>query len=329
MPAAVESMMYAGETPWHREGVHVGDDAVDAATAIVAAGLDWDVELRPIYQMHVEDIGGVEVDVPTEIPGMRSVTRATDGRSLGIVSDRYVPIQNTDAFQFLDGMVGGEGLRYETAGSLCEGRKVWMLAELTRDHFEPAKGDEMVPYLLLSNRHDGGGSLRVHFTTVRVVCQNTLHLALSTAKGGVSIRHSGNIDARMREAETVMGLARKEVKAHAAWTKKLAETPMKAEDWINILDYIIPLPKDADPTRAQNKRSLLDDLLDTAPGADMAPGTFWAGLNAVTNYTSHHSTLRNAAGADADAKRLDAMWYGSGAQLNREAVVAVQRVMAM
>lgn len=327
MPAAVETMMYAGETPWHREGTRVGDDAVDAETAIVAAGLDWEVELRPVYQMNVEMIGDVEVEFPVEIPNAKSVTRVSDNRSFGIVSDRYAPIQNRAAFGFLDGLVGGEGLRYETAGALHDGRKVWMMAELTRDHFEPVKGDEMVPYLLLSNSHDGSGALRVNFTTVRVVCQNTLNLALRTSKGGVSIRHTGDIKARMREAESVLGLARKEIAAHAEWTETLAETRMTPEQWINILDYVIPVPEDVDPTRAKNKRSLLDELLHEGEGADMAPETFWAGLNAFTNYTSHHSTIRGAGGADADAKRLDAMWYGSGAALNRQAVKAVQKVM--
>lgn len=319
MPANVETMMYAKNRPWHGEGTHVGDVAVDAATAIEAAGLDWSVELRPVYQLIPEDLGGILVDNPVEIPGVCSVTRTSDNTVLGVVSERYVPVQNRHAFGFMDSLVGGDGLRYETAGALAGGRKVWMLAELTADHFEVAPGDEMVPYLLLANGHDGGNALQIKFTTVRVVCQNTLSMALRT-KGGVSITHTGDVKAKMEAAKEVLGLARTEVAAHADWMKTLAATRMTEAEWHQFIEELLPTPEGRDPARVLAKRSLLDEIIEDSAGADIARGTWWAGLNAVTNYTTHHATVRGAAGPDGGAKRLDAMWYGSGDRLDRRAV---------
>lgn len=326
MSADVETMMYAKATPWHGEGTYVGDEAVDAATAITAAGLGWGVELRPVYQLVPEDLGAVSIDFHREIPNVKSVTRDSDHKSLGIVSDRYVPVQNTQAFGFMDSLVGGSGLRYQTAGALAGGRKVWLLAELTADHFEVTPGDEVIPYLLLSNSHDGSGALRVKFTTVRVVCQNTLSMALRS-RGGVSITHTGDVVSKLRAAEHVLGLARKEVAAHAEWTQILAATTMSADDWTGFLDALLPVPDDRDPARVLGKRSLLDELLEDAPGADTAPGTWWAGLNAVTNYTTHHATVRGANGPDGGARKLDALWYGAGDKMNRAAVQKIRQLV--
>ena len=166
MSANIESMFYVRETPWHGLGVKV-EEAVSSGEALWLSGLDWHVVQKDIY---AED---------KKINGYKANVRDSDGKVLGVVSDRYRIVQNDEAFAFTDALLG-EGVRYETAGSLSEGRQIWMLARLPEKYI--INGDEIAPYLVFSNSHNGSGAVRVAITPIRVVCQNTLNLALNAAK---------------------------------------------------------------------------------------------------------------------------------------------------
>ena len=177
MSANVESMFYTGrEVPWHGQGVSV-ESAPTSADAIRLAGLDWNVVQEDVYA------DGVKA------AGWRANIRDTDRKILGIVSDRYRIVQNGEAFAFTDDLIGGE-VRYETAGSLRDGRTVWLLARLPDREIV---GDKTETYLCFTNNHDGTGAIRACMTPVRVVCNNTLNLALSTARRSWSVKHTGNI----------------------------------------------------------------------------------------------------------------------------------------
>lgn len=164
MPANVETMFSVRETPWHGLG-RIIMDAPASREALELAGLDWQVESRNIYS-----------GTGAMIPGYRANVRSTDDAVLGVVSDRYRIVQNEEAFQFTDDLLG-EGVTYETAGSLQGGKKVWMLARLPRKYL--IAGDQVVPYLVIFNSHDGSSGVKVAMTPIRVVCQNTLNLALN------------------------------------------------------------------------------------------------------------------------------------------------------
>lgn len=166
MSANVESMFYVRETPWHGLGVKV-EEAVCSGEALWLSGLDWNVVQKDIYAEN------------QKISGYKANVRDSDDRVLGIVSDRYRIVQNDEAFAFTDSLLG-EGVKYETAGSLSEGRQVWLLAKLPEKYI--INGDEIEPYLVFSNTHDGSEAVRVAITPIRVVCQNTLNLALNTSK---------------------------------------------------------------------------------------------------------------------------------------------------
>ena len=166
MPANVETMFYVREKPWHGLGVEV-KEAPTSADALVYAGLDWAVMQENVYTE-----GGILV------PGYRVNLRSTDNAALGIVSDRYKVVQNEDAFQFTDDLLG-EGVTYETAGALQGGRKVWMLARMPHRYI--IAGDEIAPYLVVMNSHDGSSGIKVAMTPIRVVCQNTLNLEIGRA----------------------------------------------------------------------------------------------------------------------------------------------------
>lgn len=184
MAANVETMFYVGETPWHQLGTKI-DSAPTSEDAIKIAGLDWDVVPKPIY----DEFG-------REIPGYKVNQRSTDNKNLGIVSNRYRIVQNREAFAFTDALLG-EGVKYETAGSLASGKRVWMLARLENTTLCEENVD---PFLVFSNTHDGTGAVRVAITPVRVVCQNTLNLALSKASRHWSCAHKGDIQGKLEEA---------------------------------------------------------------------------------------------------------------------------------
>ena len=185
MPANVETMFYVREAPWHGLGVRV-ESALNSEDALVMSGLNWNVIQKPIMTAS----GNL-------IPGYKANIRDTDNRVLGVVTDRYRVVQNSEAFAFTDALLG-EGVRYETAGSLQDGKKIWILAKLPDKYI--IEGDQIDPYLVFSSSHDGSGSIKVAMTPIRVVCQNTLNLAMSTAKRSWSTIHIGDLAAKMDEA---------------------------------------------------------------------------------------------------------------------------------
>ena len=146
MPANVETMFYVREKPWHGLGTLVAE-APASTDALICAGLDWRVEQKDVYTGN----GSL-------IPGYKVNLRSTDNAALGIVSDRYKVVQNEDAFQFTDDLLG-EGVTYETAGALQGGKKVWMLAKMPQRYF--IAGDEITPYLVVMNAHDGSSGIKV------------------------------------------------------------------------------------------------------------------------------------------------------------------------
>ena len=185
MAANIETMFYTRTAPWHGLGTKV-DEALTSKDALIYAGLDWQVLQEPVYTSAGELVSGYKVNV-----------RDTDRNILGIVSDRYKIVQNEEAFSFTDALLG-EGVKYETAGSIANGKIVWMLARMPQRYI--ISGDAIEPYLVFSNTHDGSGAIRVAMTPIRVVCQNTLNLALSGAQRSWSARHTSNVLNRLDEA---------------------------------------------------------------------------------------------------------------------------------
>ncbi len=318
MSASVETMMYSGETPWHGLGHYVGDEPVDSAEAMTMAGLDWSVGLYPIESsIRLPDARRIEVH-----PRHYAVLRDSDDKILGQVSEQYRPIQNQEAFAFLDSMATqGQDLRYHTAGALRGGRRVWMLAKLKNHQIEPIPGDVTQPYLLLTNRHDGKGSLRCFFTTVRVVCQNTLNWALSEgAHNGVSIRHTGDVHTKLYDARSLLQQAEVAFAHYSHTAVQLASQPIRRGDWSSFLTGLLAPDsvedESYDPLLTSAGQQISDAFI-SGPGSDIpgVRGTRWGALQAVTHYTTH---LRRS--QTGQAGRLEAAWFGTGNQVNQRAV---------
>lgn len=315
MVANIDTMFSVREVPWHGLGNIVDCDLL-SEEAIVQAGLGWEVEKRPIQIPFTgEDVDYVQ---PEEWLATVRMDRLS---VLGIVSPRYKIVQNREAFKFMDEVAGPKRLlQYSTAGSLAGGRKIWMLATMENLTFEPVKGDPVEPYLLLANGHDGKFDLSVCWTSVRVVCQNTLMMALSSTRRKISIRHTGDLEAKKSQAQDVLGLTKKVVDHNAELLKHLAQKQMDQAKLDEFLKNLIPDPEDGVATRAQNVRQRLDSLFDVGPGTEIpgVRGTAWAALNAVTAYTSHVRAVRGE--KDEAERRLDSMWFGTAATLNQRAI---------
>lgn len=320
MSANIESMMWSGATPWHGLGTKVETEQT-SENAIKLAGLDWDVSTQPLLA-NLAPEAGLNVDGLAAVQGFKATVRSSDKKVLGVVGGRYQPIQNADAFAFFDGIVGAGEAVYHTAGSLDSGRKIWLMAKLPQDMVIPGFKDEaMERYLLLSNSHDGSGALRAFATTVRVVCQNTLNMALRGSAGeGISIRHTRNAAARLQEAKRVFSYATAYYDSMRTVAAGLAQAKYTEKQMVSLVESIFPAEsEDEVSTRTANNRALVMDLFDNGRGHQPIRGTAWAALNAVTEFVSHHRGTRMTDGKGQDESRLESIWFGSGRALSQKA----------
>ncbi len=283
MAANVETMFSVRERPWHGLGTVV-ESAPSSKEALELAGLDW--------QVHQKDIS---VLWGRTIPGYKANVRDTDGVVLGVVTDKYRVVQNEDAFAFTDELLG-EGVKYETAGSLNGGRKVWILARLPREYV--ISGERISPYLVFSNTHDGSGAIRVAITPIRVVCNNTLNLALARAERSFSMFHTGNINEKFEEAKKTLFMAdtyMEELGKEFERLRSIKVSDAQVEEYVNML---IPLDEDATATQIKNARTLRNDMLTRyfdAPDLKVLGKNAYRFVNAASDFATHANPLRRTA----------------------------------
>ena len=283
MAANVETMFSVREKPWHGLGTIVMD-APTSADALRLAGLDWEVVQEPVYTGRNEIVKGYQANV-----------RSTDRRVLGVVSDRYKVVQNTEAFRFTDELLG-RGVRYETAGSLQEGKKVWMLARLPKEYI--MAGERITSYLVFFNTHDGSGSVRVAVTPVRVVCNNTLNLALDTAKRSFSMIHTGNIQGKIQEAKDTLFMAEEYMDCLEAEFGQLRRRKMTDAQVKEYIELLLPMEKEPTPVQSKNILKLRRDMEQRyyeAPDLQKVGKNAYRFLNAVSDFATHSRPLRRTA----------------------------------
>jgi phage/plasmid-like protein (TIGR03299 family) len=283
MSANVETCFLFKQPAWYGLGVVV-QEAPTSIDALRLAQLDWDVVPEPVFLKDGSEVPETVVNI-----------RSSDHSILGIVSDHYKIVQNREAFSFIDGLLESdiEKVTFESAGALNHGKRVWMLAHL------PAKkilGDDIVPYLVFTNSHDGTSAITAAMSPVRVVCANTLALALNTAKRTWSIRHMGNIEGKKKDAAMTLGLAAKymeqlEVKAEDYQQKKVSKEMLQ-----EIIDLAFPLDEDEKSDRVKNNvHELRNQFIDICIGKDdlkKFTGTAWGVYNAFGDFATHIKPLR-------------------------------------
>ena len=283
MAANVESMFSVREKPWHGLGTIVME-APSSAEALRLAGLDWEVVQEPVCTGYGEPVEGYRANV-----------RSTDRRVLGVVSDRYKVVQNVEAFRFTDELLG-KGVRYETAGSLQEGRKVWLLARLPREYI--IAGERISPYLVFSNTHDGSGSVKVAVTPVRVVCNNTLNLALTTASRSFSMMHTGDIRGKIEEARDTLFLAEKYMDCLGVEFEQLRRQKVTDAQVREYVERHLPMEKEPTPIQSKNTLRLRQDMMRRyydAPDLKKVGNNAYRFINAVSDFATHGKPLRRTA----------------------------------
>lgn len=283
MAANVETMFYTREKPWHGLGTMVAE-APNSKDALRLAGLNWKVLQEPVYTENKELIQGYKANV-----------RDTDRKVLGVVTDRYKVIQNEEAFAFTDTLLG-EGVRYETAGSLQEGRRVWMLARLPREFI--IGGERISPYMVFSNTHDGSGAVKTALTPIRVVCNNTLNLALRTAKRSWSMIHTGDISGKIEEAKNTLLLADEYMTALGQELENLRKIKLSEKQVLDYIKILLPMEENYSLLQKRGVEKLRADMkmrYFDAPDLKDVGNNGYRFVNAVSDFATHSTPRRKTA----------------------------------
>jgi phage/plasmid-like protein (TIGR03299 family) len=276
MSANVETMFSVREKPWHGLGTII-QEACTSSEALHLAGLDWEVKQEPVLYNG-------------KATGHQFNVRSSDNSVLGVVGARYKPVQNASAFAFTDELIGGD-VRYETAGSLANGKRVWMLAKMPDTR---VLDDVVEPFLCLTNSHDGFGSMKVCMTPVRVVCQNTLNMALTNAKRTWNVRHSGNIENKLAEAQHTLGLARDYMDSFTKEAESLYKIKLAPKDFVELSQTLFPVTAEMS-ARKEDAQLLLQYQLKEAWNMDdlgNIRGTGWGFMNAISDMATHRPPAR-------------------------------------
>jgi phage/plasmid-like protein (TIGR03299 family) len=383
----IEKMMFVGETPWHGLGTPVSE-AITTAEAIKAAGLDWTVGLRNLQTMpeagalmaaptcnrcgepesahrelpedEAEDNDATTRACPGPYSGSwlvpegprvvaaRATVRNSDGRILGIVGPIYKPLQNAEAFAFFDRFIAAGEARYHTAGSLREGARVWILAQIAIDPIEVVPGDLVHRFLLLSNAHDGSMLVRCGFTDIRVVCANTLAQAHGDgASKLLRIRHTGDVAEALQDLHEVIDLANRGFRATLEQYQAMARKGISEADLDRYVKLVFrrgpggddngggegggfegpredgpiaPAPETGDAGKLILPK--VKELFEKGRGTEIkgVRGTVWGAYNAVTEYLSYQR------GRSAD-RRLDNLWFGDSVKISQRALVEGVRLV--
>lgn len=342
----IAACMVTGTPAWHRLG-KVISSAATSAEAIKLAVLDWLVEQQPMYLAN-----------GNKVPGRVANVRSDTGAVLGVVGTGYKPFQNAEAFEFMDTLVGEKLAMFETAGAIRDGKTVWMLARIPKE-LRAAGEDVIHPYILLTNGHDGTRALRILPTTVRVVCNNTLNLALSDgANTGFTLNHSKRLAGRVEDAREKLGLICQRVDRFQEQINALAAVSLSETEVTGYFESLFPVKRQK-PQVNTDGASLLDAVLAATEMdmenrrfvADLAEeitdreskrnaeilelivqnyhnernnlpgisGTAWSAYNAVSEWADHQMTVRGKDERTQADNRLNSIWFGKADEIKQEA----------
>lgn len=255
--------------------------AKDVKDALAISGLDWEVDSKPIF-----DENG------NEYPNFRANVRCTDNKMLGIVSDRYRIVQNSDAFDFVNDLTT-EGLEFDKAGCFKDGKSIWVMG-----HFqdETILGDDVSNNIVFVNSHDGSSGVKVMMTPVRLICSNMLNLALRRAERSWASKHTNSIFSRMDEAKYTLGLAENYMDALKEEADRLSNITITQDRIDEIFDKLFPIdPINDSPRKIKNVSTLRDNYVQCYNEQDIAKfkGTVYGAINAMSDLVSHKVPARN------------------------------------
>ncbi len=299
-------MAFVGETPWHGLGQRL-DDGASLETWREQAGMDWTIASSPLTYAN-----GLVFE------GKQALYRQDDPEThLGIVSDRYQVVQPGEVLEFFRDLVEDQGLKLNTAGTLFGGKRFWALASLN-DGVDIVRKDRVNGFVLLATSADGSLATTAQFTTVRVVCNNTLSMSVAEgkkAKGDrVAVRHSSVFDAS--QVKTALGVAPQAMQTFKEQMQALAGRTVQVDEATDLVHGLLlsnKLVSSVDPLKSKATVDILKLFDGGAKGADLVGRSAWGLLNAVTEYVDHSIKARS------DSHRLDSAWFGRGAKVKEAA----------
>ncbi|WP_413670126.1 DUF932 domain-containing protein [Mucilaginibacter sp. Mucisp86] len=319
-----DSFFSVKEKAWHGLG-QIVQEYPTSEEAMRFAGLDYTVEKRPLFTYDTENHNGdpenelliPEIEVPNHFATVRTDTDAI----LGVVGKDYHVVQNSEAFSFFDSIVGGgDGILYETAGALGNGERIFITAKMP-DYIRVGNDDVIEKYLFLTTSHDGSGSIMAAFTPIRIVCNNTLNIALKNNSNMVKIRHTLSAGDRLREAHKIMGMVNtlspmlQDIYNHWATvriTDSQVQQLIRQAMCPNKEVYNMLAHGQFDDTSTAFK-NMCNDAFEYAMSSDTqqlitTKGTVFGAFNAVTGYFQN---VRNYAD---DTAKMDNLIFGGTAQ---------------
>jgi phage/plasmid-like protein (TIGR03299 family) len=318
------------------------DKATTSEQAIKLAGLDWTVAKHNLFcTINARNVAA---------PDAFAIVREDTGAYLGTVGSRYAPIQNRQAFDFLDGVLEEFGARYESAGSLFSGEKIWLLAKMPEQAFQINGGDKVEPYVVFGNCHDGSGAAWCYPTSVRVVCNNTFRVSSKDKHKGLSIRHTGNVKTKLRQAREALGFAAQSFVEFKDAAEAMYHKPAEPIGYFHgVLDAVLEVTqaealKGADALAAalqvtetarelerkrlerqiERRKDILTDIITRYEsercGVGSIRGTAWAAFNAVTEHADHAKPARSSSDYEVRmSRRFESSLIGEGDALKQAA----------
>lgn len=310
------AIAYYGTKPWHNLGTEVNADQT-ADEMLIAAGLNWQVEKRNI---NGSVIGAQEL-VRLARPNYTEVDI-----QLGRCTKAYHPLQNDEAFKIFDMIAGVDKATFHTAGTLGDGETIWVLAKLPETI--KVKGDDIVDkFMLLSNTHNGSEAISVKFTPIRVVCQNTLSMAMSDGNASIRIRHTANMETKLASLPNLFGITNSEFDEVAEVYKAMANKQINTAGLNKFLEALMPM------TTTQLQKKTVSNKIPTRWEAIIADfenpefaesrGTLWSLYNSLARFTDY---VENPKSKDATS-RLKRVWFGAGADLKIKALEVAKQLL--
>ena len=309
MSHLVESMAYTGSTPWHGLGQYLSPQQ-PIATWLTEAGMDWTIEQSDVLfnvdssAFHIRPYADSKV-----------LFRSDSLTPLSVVSNRYKVVQPHEVLNFYKDLVSAGGFELETAGVLKGGKKLWALAK-TGQEAKLKGNDRIKAYLLLATSCDGTLCTTAQFTSVRVVCNNTLQMATQQSTGAVKVPHSTKCDPKQVKEALGLGFASWELFMRDL--KPLSQRTVSPDEAENYFRAVLEEPVSiASGSSSSKVIQRLGELYNgAAMGSELlaASGTAWGLVNAMTEYVDHHRRART------QDNSLDSAWFGQGAQLKQKAL---------
>ena len=309
MSHLVESMAYTGSTPWHGLGQHLSPQQ-PIATWLTEAGMDWTIEQSDVLFNVDSSALHIRPYVDSKV-----LFRSDSLAPLSVVSNRYKVVQPHEVLHFYKDLVSAGGFELETAGVLKGGKKLWALAK-TGQEAKLKGNDRIKAYLLLATSCDGTLCTTAQFTSVRVVCNNTLQMATQQSTGAVKVPHSTKFDPK--QVKEALGLGFSSWESFMRDLKQLSQRTVSPDEAENYFRAVLEEPVSiASGSSSSKVIQRLGELYNgAAMGSELlaASGTAWGLVNAMTEYVDHHRRART------QDNRLDSAWFGQGAQLKQKAL---------